>query len=63
VFYADSLDERIHSQVLKAAESLKPGEQLMLIHHQPGSGGPITVSNVGYKNPMLIILHGRDSRC
>ncbi len=61
-FFASKLYERIQKQVSEAEETLlKEGEQLVLIHHPP-AGEPIRVTDVGYHNPVLIVLDGYDSQ-
>jgi len=61
-FFANRLYHRIKKQVSEAEETLlKEGEQLVLIHHTP-AGETITVTDVGYHNPVLIVLDGHDSQ-
>jgi hypothetical protein len=57
---ADTFYEQIRVHIEAMQKKLKKNEQLLIYHYCP-SGQPILVTNVGFQNPSMIVLHGLDS--
>jgi hypothetical protein len=55
---ADTFYDRLEKRVADAQGKLKPGEVLTLTFHSGAES--IEVNDIGYHNPNLIVLYGRD---
>ena len=57
---ADTFYEHLRGHIEALQKNLKKEQQLLVFHYNP-SGEPILVTNIGFQNPSLIVLHGVDS--
>ncbi|MGE5618433.1 MAG: hypothetical protein ACM3US_04160 [Sphingomonadaceae bacterium] len=57
---ADTLYEELEEDIQKTQQGLGPDEQILAIYYAP-NGDPIIIDDIGYHNPYLLILKGRDA--
>src|SRR5437868_15486199 len=59
--YADTFYNRLKKEIADAEAALKEGQSLSLEYSSP-SGDRVTVRNIGFRNPNLIMLYGSYQR-
>ena len=57
---ADTFYEQMRVHIEALQKNIKENEQLLVYHYNP-SGDPFLVTNIGFQNPSMIVLHGIDA--